>query len=566
MKKAPRRGWAAWLGPGWRRWVAVGVLLLVPLALFLGVRKLDSDIREAMEGPNWDVPSLVFAEPVKLYPGLSWGPDQVEGLLQDLSYTRSKGAPTQGTYDRVDGGVAVFLRALEIPDRKRDPLRVTVRCDGGSVTELLDPSGAPMPLVETEAPKVTGFYGRNRQARDPVKLGEIPEVLRDAVILTEDKRYLEHEGIDLRGIARALWADVRAAGTVQGGSTITQQLAKNLFLTHRKTITRKVVEMFYAKRFERLYSKEAILEAYLNEVYLGASRGVQISGMAEGCRHYFGRNVRDVSLPQAALLAGLIRSPGSYDPFRKPEEAKARRRVVLDLLFAEGRITEADRNAADAAPLGLRKAAGLVAAGSASYVDAVRSQLTRLYQGSALETAGLRVYTPLDPRLQAAAQEALDSTLPKIEKWRKLPPGTLQGAVVVMEPGTGAVRALVGGRDWLPGSFNRAIEAKRQPGSLMKPFVYAAGLASRRVTAATLLDDSPLELPGKDGVWSPSNADGLFRGPVSLRQALEESLNVPSVRLVDRVGPEAAIRLAHKMGITSTLARDDTLVLGTNEV
>ncbi|MBI5446937.1 MAG: PBP1A family penicillin-binding protein, partial [Deltaproteobacteria bacterium] len=437
---------------------------------------------------------------------------------------------------------------------------------GGAVSELRGPSGELFASVETEAPKVTGFYGPKRQARDPLRLSDFPELLKDAVVLVEDRRFYEHSGLDPRGILRALWVDFRARGAVQGGSTITQQLAKNLFLNQKKTWRRKVFEAVYAMRFESLYAKDAILQAYLNEVYLGADRGLQIGGVAEGSRHYFGLDVRDLDLPKAALLAGLIRGPGTYDPFRKPAEARARRRLVLDLLLDSGRISTAQRDAADRAGLGIRKARAPIASGSSAYVDALRTQLADSYSPGTLETAGLRIYTLLDPKIQAAAQEALDTVLEEQEKARRLEAGTLQGAVIVMEPGKGAVRALVGGRGGVPGTFNRAIQAKRQPGSLMKPFAYAAALESRRFTPLSSLSDTPIELPGKDGPWRPANADGRYRGTVSLRRALEESLNVPSVRLLQAIGAKAAMDVAAKAGIRSPLTQDYSVVLGTSEV
>jgi penicillin-binding protein 1B len=557
-KVAPRR----------RRGLKVGLVLLALLAVgsLLLVWKIDADIRDAMEGPTWEVPSLVFAEPVKLYPGLEWSRDEVESVLLDLRYVRQKGAKAPGTYDGSNSGFSVHLRPLEMPDRRREALLVTVSFAGPGVLEITGPGGQALASVETEAPKITGFYGAQRQARDPIRLADVPAILKDAVLLVEDKRFYEHWGLDPRGILRALWTDVRARGAVQGGSTVTQQLAKNLFFSHQKTWRRKLAEAAYALRLERLYGKDVILQAYLNEVYLGADRGVQIGGVAEGSRHYFGLDMRDIDLPRAALLAGLIRGPGNYDPFRKPAEARARRRVVLDLLWKEGRISDKERDAAERAPLGIRKARGPTAAGSSAYVDSVRSQLGEHYSPAALATSGLRIFTPLDPKIQGAAQEALDTVLEGIEKARKLAPGALEGAVVVLEPGTGAVRALVGGRGGIPGTFNRAVQARRQPGSLMKPFAYAAALASRRFTAASLLSDTPIELSGKEGPWRPVNADGLFRGDVTLRRALEESLNVPSVRLLQATGPSAAMDVARKAGITSPLTKDYSVVLGTSEV
>jgi penicillin-binding protein 1B len=543
------------------------VLALLVLGAFATWR-LDREIRAVLEAPALAAPSLVYSQPVRLYPGLARSPDELESLLQDLAYERQQGAPIPGTYDVVGPVFEVHLRSLELPGRQRPPLRVTVhfRDRWTSIDRLTGPDGEELGEIETEAPKIGAFLGPRRVARDPVRLADVPPVLRDAVILVEDRRFYEHSGLDLKGIVRALTADVRAGETVQGGSTITQQLAKNLFLTRRRTWRRKALEAVYALRIDRLYPKNRILEAYLNEVFLGADRSLQISGVAEASRHYFGVDVRHVTLPQAALLAGLIRGPGNYDPFRKPQAALERRRQVLEQLLATGRITRQERDAADAAPLELRKSQARVAPGASAYVDALEAQMVRDLPGRPLETAGLKIYTPLDPTVQAAAQQALDEGLGELETRRGLPQGSLQGAIVALEPQTGAVKALVGGRGGLPGTFNRAVQAKRQPGSLMKPFVYAAALATGRFTAASLLDDEPIELPGRDGPWKPANADGVYRGPVTLRRALEDSLNVPSVRLLQQVGYGAPLDVARRCGIASPLVKDYSIVLGTSEV
>jgi penicillin-binding protein 1B len=561
----PLRRWrsrSTWLG-------LLGALAVIMLgAKLLTSWTLDRQIREVLEAPALASPSIVYSQPVRLFPGLPWNPEDVESAFQDLGYQRQRGAEIPGTYEVLGPILNVHLRPLRLPDRTRAPLRVTIRfhASRNSIAKLEGPEGEDLPEVETEAPKIGGFYGIRRIARDPVRLDEVPAILRDAVLLVEDRRFFEHAGLDFKGIARALTVDLRAGETLQGGSTITQQLAKNLFLTHERTWRRKAAEAVYALRIERISSKESILEAYLNQVFLGADRSLQISGVAEASRHYFGVDVRHVNLAQAALLAGLVRAPGKYDPFRKPEEAAARRGVVLDQLWTAGRITLAERDAAAAAPLELRRARPRVAPGSSAYLEGLRAQLSRHSPDTVVEEAGLRIYAPLDPAMQAAAQEALDDGLAEVEGRRGLPSGRLQGAIVVLEPQSGSVLALAGGRGGVPGTFNRALQAKRQPGSLMKPLVYAAALATGRFTAASLLEDEPLELPGRDGPWRPANADGRYRGPVTLRRALEYSLNVPSVRLFQEIGPRPAIDLARGAGIASPLGFDYSIVLGTSEV
>ncbi|MBI5445425.1 MAG: transglycosylase domain-containing protein [Deltaproteobacteria bacterium] len=530
--------------------------------------RMDRRIRAEFEASAVDAPSVVYAEPVRLQPGLPLSPEELEQALRDLEYTAAPGAPEPGSYERRGTSFEIYLRALQTPERHRPPQRVKLRFrDGGSVIgELSDGYGAELASVETEAPRVGIFYGARRVARNPVRLADVPQVLRDAVLVVEDRRFYEHHGIDPRGVLRALTADVKAGEAVQGGSSISQQLVKNLFLSRERTLYRKVLEAGYALRLDWLYPKDRILEVYLNQIFLGADRSLQICGVAEAARHYFDVDVRRVTLAQAALLAGLIRGPGKYDPFRKPEAAVGRRGAVLDLLLAAGRITPEERDEAGRAPLDLNPGRRASAPVASAYVDALEDQFARAYRSLPLERAGLRIYAPLDLVAQNRVQSALDDGLGDIERRRGYGKGALQGAVIVLDPRSGAVRALVGGRGGVPNTFNRAVQAKRQPGSLMKPFVYAAALASGRFTAASLLLDEPIELPGRDRPWKPRNSDGRFRGPVTLRKSLQNSLNVPSVRLFQEVGPRTAIEVCRRAGISSPLGFDYSIVLGTSEV
>ena len=379
-----------------------------------------------------------------------------------------------------------------------------------------------------------------------VPISEIPKDLQNAVIAAEDQKFREHHGVDFAGIIRALLVDLRERRIVQGGSTITQQLAKNAFLTHDRTWTRKLQELLYAIQLERTYTKDQILELYLNEVYFFPGQAVY--GVEAAAQGYFGKSVRDLNLPECALLAGLIRNAYLYSPTQHPDSAKTRRDYVLRRMAIEGYITEEQAQAATEAPLGViePKPTQKVAP---YFVDYVRDQLIAKYGTETVYKGGLKVYTTLDLRLQTLANEILLSNIPEGEKDSK---GLTQpqAAMIVLDAREGYIRAMVGGRG--EDEFNRAVMSYRQPGSAFKPFVYTAALKAG-YTPATLLDDSPVEfvVTGQDEPWAPVNNDKIFRGPVTLRKALEDSINVPSVKLLNQIGIPNAINVAKSMGITS---------------
>ncbi|MGH7407309.1 MAG: penicillin-binding protein 1A, partial [Candidatus Methylomirabilales bacterium] len=424
------------------------------------------------------------------------------------------------------------------------------------------------------------FATLTQEHRVFVPLAQIPRVLREAVIATEDSRFYRHGAVDWTAMARAALSNLAAGHLREGGSTITQQLAKTLFLTPERTVTRKLQEIHLAQKIEERYSKDKILELYLNAVYFGHGA----YGVEAATRTYFSKSVRALTLPEAALLAGLIRAPGLYSPLLDAARAKARRDHVLHRMVAEGFMKEPAAKVAARAPVRITPLfKGRGTAGH--FVDYVREVLEERYGAVLLARGGLRVTTTLDLALQRQALEAVRAGVkagaaalapsPRRGATPQAPPRGeqegpgLEGALVAVEPATGAIRAMVGGTAYGRSQFNRAARARRQPGSAFKPFVFAAAF-ERGISAADLLEDAPARYPkglGKQReAWAPDNYDRRYRGPVTVRRALEESINVPTVRLLESVGVDGVVEVARRLGIRGPLRREYALALGVSEV
>jgi penicillin-binding protein 1A len=396
-----------------------------------------------------------------------------------------------------------------------------------------------------------------------VPLAHIPQTLRDAIIATEDRRFYSHFGVDPIGVARAIYQNYRRGRIVEGGSTITQQLTKVLFLTPDKSLERKMKEAALALELERRYPKDRILEMYLNQVYFGNGA----YGVEAASRTYFGKSVTELSVKEAALLAGLPRAPSTYSPFEHGEAAKRRREVVLRRMVEYGALKDADAKKLARADLGLipperRRTTGQY------FLEYVQQTLEAKYGADMVFKGGLNVYTTLNPTMQLAAEQSLKDGLKALEGRSKTarPGEHPEGAIVTIEPQTGYVRAMVGGYDFFRSEFNRAVQARRQPGSAFKPFVYIAALESG-FTAASRIEDAPVSYAiGSNGAWKPENYDRKFRGPTTLQQAVEESVNVVTVKLQEQVGLNRTVRVARRFGITSPLDVNLSLALGTSDL
>jgi len=451
-------------------------------------------------------------------------------------------------------GVAVLLTGAGV-------LVGTALAIGGhlpSVEALYTPPSEATRIYAADGQLIASLYQENRAN---VPLSKIPRVLQRAVIDTEDAGFYRHHGISLRGVLRASFRNVREKGFAEGGSTITQQLARNLFLTNEKALSRKIAEMLLAIQIERRLTKDEILERYLNQVYFGQGA----YGVEAASEVYFGKPARDLTLPESALLAGLIRAPSYYSPYEHLDQAKTRRGEVLQRMVDLGDITPAQMRVADVAPIHLieKGNAGFIGIRAPYFVSYILPGLLAKYGEDVLYKGGLRIFTTLDLSLQAQAEAAVRAGIDRATHDHL---NAHQAAMVVLDPQNGYIRGMIGGYDFHASQFNRAWQAHRQPGSAFKPFTYTTALL-HGIPLTTLLDDDPISFPLPNGkTWEPKDFDHTWHGWITMRYALENSINVAAIRLEARIGPQAIVDLAHRMGIQSTLQPNLSLTLGSSDV
>ena len=560
----------------WRHSAGLAFLVMVSFVAFIGfigytyvviTKKFDSSRR-------WDLPSRIYSDATPIVPGMSLPRTLLEPKLNHVGYheTRERVA-NPGEYRYAGTTLEIYLQNFEYPDIEFRALPVSIDLDGASVRTIrrLD-DGVKLRGIRVEPELITSIYNNQMEDRLPVALTAIPKVVSDAIIATEDRNFYHHEGISIRGTLGALATDLRQKSWTHGGSTLTQQLVKNLYLNPERTWRRKITEALMAILLEARYSKNEILEAYLNEIYLGQNGAVQIIGVEQASLVTFGKHVTYLTLPEAATLAGIIRSPNVLSPLKYPDRAKPRRDTVLGLMKDQKMVTEEEYEKAMATPLTTSRFPR-TSRSAPFFVDLVLKQLRETYPETQLKTEGLRVFTTLDTIMQRSAEQGLDAGIESLNKrypYLRKSPVPLEGVILTIQPGTGYVKALVGGRNYSKTQFNRAIQAHRQPGSLFKPFVYATAMdpqrGSQALTAATVLDDSPITVRNGSSVWSPQNYDLRFHGRVTVRDALAHSYNIPAVRAAIDVGVPNVIKTASTIGIESHLAPYPSVSLGSFEV
>ncbi|AHE98904.1 penicillin-binding protein 1B [Thioalkalivibrio paradoxus] len=543
-------------------WFSLGLLLVLGAIGVWYVQQLDQEIQARFEGKRWALPARVFARPLELYAGRPLTPELLRLELEALHYREDGSGP--GSFAVNGGTVTLTTRPFVFSDGREPARSVRLRIGDGRIGEVRDrQSGGTVDLMRVEPMLIGSIFPTHGEDRVLVTLDEVPPGLVAALLATEDRRFLSHRGVDPIGIARAAWANLRAGRTVQGGSTLTQQLVKNFYLTHDQTLRRKGVEAVMAVLLEYRYSKEEILEAYLNEVFLGQSGARAIHGFGLAAEFYFQRPLRELELDQLALLVGLARGASYYDPRRFPERALARRNGVLDRMQRERLAPPAQVQEARARPLGVSPQVPRGDSRFPAFVDLVRRQLRDEYREEDLRSEGLRIFTTLDPGAQLTLERQIVEGLEQVTANRDISE-PLQVAAVLTDPLAGEVLALVGDRDPRFPGFNRAVDAKRPIGSLVKPFVYLAALSDpEHYSLATLLDDSPLTLQMPHGEpWSPQNFNRRFHGQVTAWEALVQSYNVASVRLGLQIGIPQVVRLLQTLGLERDPAPLPSLALG----
>jgi penicillin-binding protein 1B len=515
-------------------WLRVPVWLGLGLAIGFGLPYglyLDAMVRERFESLTFTEPARVFARPLELRPGLPLDVAALETELAAARYRVSAEALLRpGSYRRDGARFEIATRAFASAHGPVPARRLAVRLADGRVAALVDAeTGAALDAALVDPARIATLHGPRQQERRFVPLAEMPPLVVTTLQAVEDRDFKHHHGIDLSAIARAALANLRSRELVQGGSTITQQLVRNLFLDRSRTFTRKLNEIAIALLIEARFDKARILEAYLNEVYLGQLGGQAVHGVAAGAEFHFGRPIESLAPEEVALLIGLIRGPSLYDPRRFPERALARRNLVLDAMVETGILTPADRAVAAAKPLGVVAQGALPRNRYPAFLELVRRQLGEAYPDAASRRDGLSVLTTLAPSTQLAAERAVRERLEALGARG----ASLEAAVVVTDAATGAVEAVVGARQPDAQGFNRALDARRPIGSLVKPFVYLVALAQPdRWSLMSPLSDRKLALRQPNGqVWTPSNADGKEHGEVLLVDALARSYNLATVRL-----------------------------------
>lgn len=546
-KRTPKaKAQRTWLKTLWGISWKLGLAGLAVL-LFVGIY-LDSVVKQRFEGQLFDLPTVVYARILHLTPGDAISIQEVRNELDVLNYRKVRQPRYPGEYSSSSTKIELIRRPFEFTDGPEPDRHVMLHFNQGELTriESLEQKG-DMGYLRIE-PKMLGMLEKNHdEQRLFLRRDQFPEVMVDALLVTEDRNFYQHDGVSPLAIARALVANVKAGRTVQGGSTLTQQLAKNIFLSSDRTLWRKVREAYIALILDYRYSKDRILEAYLNEVYLGQSRGEAIHGFGLASRLYFGQPIQELRIDQLALLVGMVKGPSYYNPVRFPERAKERRDLVLRLMMQQGILSANQFEMAADRPLDIQDNPR-IASRQPAYFQQLKIELNQKVGDAFQSDVGLRVFTSLDPVSQQELEAAIAKKVPELGK---VAGKSLEGAAVAVDRHTGEIRAMVGGKRTGYDGFNRALNASRQIGSLAKPAVYLTALEQPdKYNLATTLNDKPLSLKGSKGsVWSPRNYDRKFRGDVPLYMALAKSLNVPTVQLGMQLGIPSVVDTLEKLGV-----------------
>jgi penicillin-binding protein 1B len=564
---------------------AVVVLFCIPPALYyfsIYYNALEQEVVTRFSGKRWNIPSRIYSDSTIVYPGQDLDDLGFFDRLARLNYHRTDPGQvkTRGefSFDAKHGDLVIFLHSFSYPYRQFSGRLVEITLAKDDMIESMrDPaSGRPVFSIELEPELISGIFEGSWDQRRLVRLNQIPPLLVDAILAAEDHRFYEHHGVDPVRILKAAIVDLTSRRIQQGGSTLTQQLMKNFFLTNQRSYKRKVKEALMAYIAERKYSKDEILENYINDIYLGRRGQEGIYGVWEASEYYFSKEPRDLSIAEMATIAGMISSPNRLNPLRHPAAAQRRRNEVLASMLQDGYISKAAYDDAAAEPLRAREVYA-ESNDAPNFVDYVKKELAERYPPQVLNDEGLRIFTTLDVHMQKIAEKSISRNLLDLETkhpklLRKEKSQKLESCLISLEPQTGKIRAMVGGRSYRSSQFNRVTQSKRQPGSAFKPVTYLAAFQETleggpvKFLPTSYIDDSPWTWQYADNMsWSPRNYKDRFFGNVTLEFALEESLNAATSRVAYAIGLDRVVAMAKKLGF-GDLPEYPSIVLGGIEV
>ena len=546
----PWLGWALKLG-------LVGLVVLAVFAVYL-----DAVVQEKFSGKRWTVPAKVYARPLELFVGQKLAKDDFLKELDALGYRRENAVAGPGGVSVAGNTIELHSRGFQFYESTEPSQRVRVRFSGDYVAGLTQAGGGNLAVARLEPLLIGGLYPAHQEDRVLIKLEQVPPYLVETLVAIEDREFFNHFGVSPKGIARAVWINATAGQLRQGGSTLTQQLVKNFYLTNERTLVRKATEAMMAVLLELHYDKKDILEAYLNEVFLGQDGQRAVHGFGLASQYFFSQPLSELKLDQVALLVGMVKGPTYYNPRRNPERALERRNLVLDVLAAQGVASVEEVDAAKQKPLGITRRGSLADSSFPAFLDLVKRQLREDYQEQDLTEEGLRIFTSFDPIMQLKAESALAGTLKRLSGRKGV--DQVEAGMVVTSPESGEVQAIIGSRQPRFAGFNRALDAVRPIGSLIKPAIYLTALERpSQYTLTSLLEDQPFSIKGQDGqVWSPQNYDRKAHGTIYLYQGLVNSYNLSTAKLGLEIGVPEVLKTLGRLGVEQEWPAYPSMLLG----
>jgi len=546
-----------------RRFLAKLIFIAIIFGtLFLSIYSvyLNTIIKEKFEGRRWAIPAKVYARTLEVYPGLKISAGQFAGELQLAGYRQDKKASTQGSFSRNGRRIVMVTRQFDFPDGTEPSRILRIQFNKTTIRSVFDrQTKKNLSLVRIDPAVIGSIHPRLHEDRLLLQQDEVPQQLKDTLLAVEDRNFYHHYGIDPKGIVRAIWANIKAGATVQGGSTLTQQLVKNFFLTRERTLSRKLNEAIMSLLLEYHYSKDEILTAYINEVYLGQDGRRAVHGFALASEYYFKRPIGQLNQAQTALLVGLVKGPSYYNPRRNEARALKRRNTVLKILLKQKYISKKEYQQYKVSQVGISRHHSLAFSPFPAFLDTVKKQLKDNYNQDDLTDKGLKIFTTLNPQVQWAAENAL---LKQINNLGKKRAKQIQGAVLVSHRNSAEILAIVGGKNSKEGDFNRAVNAYRPIGSLIKPAIYLTAF-EQGYTLASLLNDTSFTAKGSQGtLWKPKNYDKKQHGIVPVHLALAKSYNLSTARLGMAIGVDKVLNTVRSLGVRTDALPYPAILLG----